>query len=116
MTRRLVLATSAAVLTAATILLVPAALGSGSGKYTVTALDFKFKGMPARVAPGTHSFTLVNKGAATHDFKIGPKKTRVLNKGQKATLRVTLKKGTYVFMCTVPGHASLGMKGKIVVR
>lgn len=116
MTRRLVLATSAAVLTAATILVVPVALGSGSGKYTVTAIDFKFKGMPARVAPGTHSFTLVNKGATTHDLKIGPKKTRAVSKGQKATLRITLKKGTYAFLCTVPGHAGLGMKGKLVVR
>lgn len=116
MARRLVLATSAAVLAAATILLVPVALGSSTGKYTVTALDFKFKGMPARVTPGTHTFTLVNKGAATHDLKIGPKKTRVVNKGQKATLRVTLKKGVYAFLCTVPGHASLGMKGKLVVR
>ena len=116
MARRLVLATSAAVLVTATIFLAPVALGSSAGKYTVIAVDFKFKGMPARVTPGTHSFTLVNKGAAPHDLKIGPKKTRTLNKGQKATLRVTLKKGVYGFLCTVPGHAALGMKGKLVVR
>jgi uncharacterized cupredoxin-like copper-binding protein len=97
-------------------LLVPAAVGSGSGKYTVTAIDFGFKNMPRRVAPGTHTFTLVNRGEASHDLKLGGKKTKLLNTGERATLRVTLKRGTYVFLCTVPGHAALGMKGKLVVR
>jgi uncharacterized cupredoxin-like copper-binding protein len=27
-----------------------------------------------------------------------------------------LKKGTYVFYCSVPGHEQAGMKGKLIVR
>jgi len=103
-------------LSATMVLLVPAAVGSGSAKYTVTAVDFRFKNLPARVAPGTHTFTLVNRGKSPHDLKLAGKKTKVLKNGERATLKVTLKKGTYAFLCTVPGHAALGMKGKLVVR
>ena len=117
MTRRVVLASFVVTVVAATtVLLVPVALGSSTAKYTVTAVDFRFKNMPARVPPGTHTFTLVNRGEATHDLKVGPKKTRILNGGERAVLKVTLKRGTYAFLCTVPGHAPLGMKGKLVVR
>jgi mono/diheme cytochrome c family protein len=36
----------------------------------------------------------------------------MLKSGQSATLAVVLtKKGKYEFLCTVPGHASAGMKG-----
>ena len=117
MARRRVLALIAlAGLTVATFLLAPAATGSSSAAYTVTALDFRFRIAPTRVRPGTHTFTVVNRGQATHDFKIAGKKTRILNPGQRATLRVTLKRGRYVYVCTVPGHATLGMKGALIVR
>ena len=96
--------------------LAPTALGTSSAKYTVTATDFKFKIVPARVAAGAHTFTVVNRGEATHDFKIGTRKTRILNPGQRQTIKVTLRKGTYNYLCTVPGHAALGMKGRVVVR
>ena len=59
-----------------------------------------------------NTFTVVNRGEATHDFKIGGKKTRILNPGQRQTLIVTLKKGRYTVLCTVPGHAQLGMKNR----
>jgi len=29
---------------------------------------------------------------------------------------VTLKRGKYTYVCTVPGHAALGMKGVFTVR
>lgn len=96
--------------------LAPAAFGTSNAKYTVTATDFKFKISPSRLSAGTHSFTLVNRGGATHDFKIGNKKTRILNPGQRQTIKVTLKKGRYTVLCTVPGHAALGMKSTLVVR
>ena len=118
MARRVVLAFLfvTVVLSMAMVFLAPAAVGSGSAKYTVTAVDFRFKNLPARVAPGTHTFTLVNRGKSPHDLKLAGKKTKVLKSGERSTLRVTLKKGTYAFLCTVPGHAALGMKGKLVAR
>ena len=83
--------------------LAPTAFGTSNAKYTVTATDFKFK------------LTVINRGEATHDFKIGTKvkswKTRILNPGQRQTITVTLRKGVrYTYLCTVPGHALLGMK------
>lgn len=118
MSRRVVLVS--VVLTAvvaATALAVPFATGSTSAKYTVVAVDFRFRGMPARVVRGTHTFALVNRGQAMHDLKIAGKKTSILRRGERAVLKVTFrKKGRFAFLCTVPGHAALGMKGTVVVR
>ena len=96
--------------------LAPSALGRSQAKATVTATDFKFKWVPARLVRGVATITVVNKGQASHDLRIAGKKTKILNPGQRATLKVTLKKGTYAYLCTVPGHAALGMKGKLVVK
>jgi azurin len=116
MARRVVLA-SFVITALAVALLVPLASGSASAKYTVTAVDFKFKNMPRTVAAGKHTFTLVNKVATKHDLKLAGKKTRLLGKGQRASIIVALKRGkTYAYLCTVPGHAALGMKGKVVAR
>ena len=113
---RVVFACFVIAVTASAVLLVPVASASNTVKYTVTAVDFKFTNMPARVTAGTHTFTLVNRGEATHNLRLAGKTTRILNGGERAVLKVTLKRGTYVFLCTVPGHATLGMKGKILVR
>jgi plastocyanin len=117
MARRVVLASLLAAALAAVVVLVPVASGSSAAKYTVTAVDFRFLKMPKTVAAGAHTFTLVNRGQATHDLRLAGKKTRILNNGERAVLKVTLKGGkTYAFLCTVPGHAALGMKGKLVVK
>jgi uncharacterized cupredoxin-like copper-binding protein len=117
MTRRRSLVLSALLAGAVTVAaLAPSALGTGSAKHSVTAMDFKFRILPAKVTAGVNTFTVVNRGRATHDFKIAGKKTKILNPGQKQTLVVTLKKGRYPYLCTVPGHAQLGMKGTVVVR
>jgi uncharacterized cupredoxin-like copper-binding protein len=57
-------------------------------------------------------FKVKNVGAISHDFSIHGRKTKLLSHGQSDTLRVTfLRKGTYAYSCTVPGHAAAGMKG-----
>ena len=118
MTPRRALALLAVIVVSASIAAVaPSALARSQAKATVTATDFKFKFVPARVTAGVATFTVVNKGGATHDLKIAGKKTKLLNPGQRAVLKVTLKKGKrYAYLCTVPGHAALGMKGTLVVR
>jgi plastocyanin len=114
--RRVLALLSLAGLAVATFLLAPGASGSPNGRYTVTATDFRFRIAPVRVTAGSTTFTVVNRGQASHDFKIAGKRTKILNRGARTTLRVTLKKGRYAYLCTVPGHAALGMKGTLVVR
>ena len=96
--------------------LVPVASGLRP-TYSISAVDFKFKGVPARVPAGTVTFRVTNKGEASHDFKIAGKVTKLLSPGQSATLIVSLKKGKrYPYLCTVPGHATLGMKGSLLAK
>jgi nitrite reductase (NO-forming) len=78
---------------------------------TVKASEFKFV-LSRKSAPhGTVTFKVTNKGHINHDFKIAGKKTPLLKPGKSATLKVTLKKGRYGYLCTVKGHALAGMKG-----
>jgi plastocyanin len=89
-----------------------AARSHATGKaVTVTASEFKFK-LSATSAPhGSVTFTVVNKGKIPHDFKIDGKKTPLLKPGKSAKLTVTVKKGKNAYLCSVAGHAALGMKG-----
>jgi uncharacterized cupredoxin-like copper-binding protein len=86
-------------------------------RITVKASEFKFTLSKRSIPKGTTAiFTVVNKGKISHDFKIAGKKTKTLNPGQKARLRVVFKKkGKYTYVCTLPGHAKAGMKGKLGV-
>jgi uncharacterized cupredoxin-like copper-binding protein len=83
---------------------------------TVTATEFKFKLSKTKVARGKITFKVVNHGKLPHDFKIAGKKTKLLKPGQSTTLTVTItKSGRFAYLCTVPGHAAAGMKGKLAV-
>jgi uncharacterized cupredoxin-like copper-binding protein len=62
------------------------------------------------------TFRVKNSGSVAHDFKIAGKQTKLLKRGRSATLTVTLRKGSYTYQCTVPGHAAGGMKGRLTVR
>jgi plastocyanin len=77
----------------------------------VTAKEFRFVLSRKRAPHGKVVFHVVNKGKLKHDFKIAGKKTPLLKPGGKATVRVTLQKRSYTYVCTVVGHAKLGMKG-----
>jgi uncharacterized cupredoxin-like copper-binding protein len=77
----------------------------------VTAKEYKFILSKKSAHHGKVTFKVTNKGKLKHDFKIAGKKTKLLKPGQSAKLTVTLKKGKHPYKCTVPGHATLGMKG-----
>lgn len=75
------------------------------------------------------TITLTNKGTLDHDLVIealgiklppmskNPKDHPMLAPSKSVTLTFTpVKKGTFEFICTVPGHKEAGMKGVIVVR
>jgi uncharacterized cupredoxin-like copper-binding protein len=93
-----------------------AAVAKKATKVTVTMTDFKFKLSKKTVPVGTVIFTVINKGKVAHDFKIAGKKTKKLAPGKRAKLTVKFKKkGKFSYVCTVPGHAAAGMKGKLPV-
>ena len=79
----------------------------------VTAKEFKFVLSTKTAKAGAITFKVVNKGKIAHDFKIAGKKTPLISPGKTATLKVTIKKGSNPYMCTVPGHAAAGMKGVV---
>lgn len=87
-----------------------------------------FASSQAKAKAGRLSFTMVNKASVPHDIAVetrtGSKalggkllgKGSVVSNGKTSTFTATLKKGTYTFLCTVPGHAEGGMLGKLVVQ
>jgi uncharacterized cupredoxin-like copper-binding protein len=103
-----------AVLVAAAIAL-PITLAAGATSDSVSAKEYKFTLSSKSVRHGTVTFRVTNRGKLAHDFKIAGKKTKILQKGKSATLTVRLKKGTYKYICTIPGHVDKGMKGTLRV-
>jgi plastocyanin len=83
----------------------------------VTASEWKFKLSRTSVPVGTTViFKVTNKGQIAHDFKINGKKTPLIAKGKTKSIKVVFKKkGRLTFLCTVKGHAKLGMAGKFSV-
>jgi uncharacterized cupredoxin-like copper-binding protein len=90
--------------------------------------EFGFKVSPSTVKRGIVVFKIANQGHLPHTFKLcsGRNKplvnsctgrsTAQISPGQSATLRVTiLLKGSYEYLCTLPGHAAGGMKGLLKV-
>ena len=80
----------------------------------VDARDFSFALSRTSVPAGsTVKFVVRNRGTTTHDFVLAKRKrTRLLRPGQSQTIAVAFpRKGRVAFLCSVSGHARLGMKG-----
>jgi plastocyanin len=73
----------------------------------------------ATATAGPVTISMPNQAPIQHDIAItGPVngKGPVVGKGATSSFKVTLKPGTYTFLCTVPGHAAAGMKGTLTVK
>jgi len=103
----------AALVAAAPVAARPAAATATT--VTVQMKEFKFVLSKKIVPHGKVTFRLVNKGTIAHDFKIGTKKSALIQPGKTGKLVVTLTKGKKKYLCTVPGHAVAGMKGTLRV-
>jgi len=120
------------------LLLVPAAPGKPTRHAVVTPTILVTAGKPSEFAftlskrtmpAGNVKFKVTNKGKVPHTFEVCTgvttsskanackgKVTTTLAPGHSQTITVfALKKGKHEFLCTVPGHAALGMKGLIGV-
>jgi uncharacterized cupredoxin-like copper-binding protein len=121
-------------LAALVLVAVPTALAKPArttATVTVTAgkpSEFSFKLSTKTVAHGSVTFTVTNGGTVPHDFKLCTrptttkadtctgKGTRLITPASTAKLVVVLAKaGSYEYLCTVPGHATAGMKGLLKV-
>jgi plastocyanin len=81
----------------------------------VSGKEFKFSLTKTSAKHGSITFRFTNAGKIGHDFKIDGKKTPVIKPRKTASITINLKKGSYKYLCTVPGHAASGMKGTFKV-
>ena len=116
--------------------LVAAPAVAQPGAATVTSVtvtagkpsEFRFTLSTSTVKHGFLVFKVTNHGSVPHAFKICTARdkplaescpgtgTRLIGPGQSNTLRIAiLLKGSYEYLCTVPGHAGSGMKGILKV-
>ena len=84
---------------------------------TVSMYEMGFKLSNTVVHRGTVKFQIANVGKVEHDFALPTARSAVINSGEKTTLVAKFPKpGKYTFICTVEGHASLGMMGRLTVK
>ena len=111
-------ALSVAVIGAVTLAGAAAPATARTITIAVDARDYTFSLSRRSVPAGsTVRFVVRNRGNGVHDFVVTKKKrTRILRPRQRQTITVSFpRKGTFRFLCSVPGHARLGMKGAIGV-
>jgi uncharacterized cupredoxin-like copper-binding protein len=91
---------------------------AASTTIRVSEKEFSIKLSERSLArPGTVTFDVKNAGKMAHNFRINGKQTHLIKPGKTARLTVAFKKkGSYHYICAVPGHAALGMKGVLTVR
>ncbi len=91
----------------------------GARTVEIVVRDFELVPNDVRVVAGEAvNLTVTNEGAAPHDFTVPDLGIRVVvAPGQTKTVGFTASApGSYDTLCTVPGHANLGMVGALVVE
>ncbi len=89
-------------------------------KITVTGTEFAFN--PSTINAKVNepiTVTFKNDGTYPHNFTISELnvKTKTIQPGEEDTITFTpTKTGSFIYLCTVPGHADRGMKGTLIVQ
>ena len=106
----------------ATVARIPNAVAKG-GTLQIDAFptgDLKFVPIAASAKPGKVVFKSLNKSSVPHNIAVkGPGANAigpVVTGGATSQVSVDLKPGSYMFVCTVPGHEQAGMKGPLTVK
>ena len=93
-----------------------------AGSYKVIMTEFKFNPSAITVKPGTTTFFLVNQGTVAHDMVIETQSGQrvagsdLVQAGNETTFTASnLAAGSYLIVCTQPGHEAAGMKGTLSV-
>lgn len=115
----LLLVTAAA---AATLAVQPLLGARGPQRVQVTALEFEYRLSRLSVRQGRVLIELVNYGEDEHDLvlrRVGGRKSWKLQKllpGERATLSLRLRPGSYRLWCAVGDHRVRGMRATLRVR
>lgn len=77
--------------------------------------------LPQTLTAGSQTFQVENGGKETHSLQIEGNGTSVklpadLPRGERATLTVDLKPGSYTFYCPIKGHKEKGMTTAVTVK
>ena len=88
-------------------------------KISADKIALKFNVSKLKAKAGKITIIMTNPSPLQHNVAVEGKsaevKGKVVGKGGVSKVTLTLKKGTYEFYCTVPGHRAAGMKGKLTV-
>lgn len=94
--------------------------GGDANTVNVEASDFKFVLNKSTVNAGAVRFVYRNAGPSPHNFIIQGngvnQQSMIINMGQTEMVTANLRAGRYTYICNVPGHEQLGMKGEITVQ
>ena len=98
-------------------------LPKGSGQVIsipVSDSGFSFTKTTATATAGVITLQSKNPQSVSHDISIKgtgvSQQGNMVSNGGTSQVTLTLKPGTYQFLCTVPGHAAAGMKGVLTVK
>jgi plastocyanin len=118
--RKLVLVSLASLVLVAAAL-APAAVAAPANAVRIAAVSsgLRYDTKTLRARAGRITIVFTNRSTLHHNVRIelGENElggTKTIGHGT-TTAVVTLKKGTYHFYCSVPGHEDAGMSGKLVV-
>jgi nitrite reductase (NO-forming) len=94
--------------------------GAPVKEITVVGTEFSFSPSSISVSAGERvKIIFKNQGKAPHNLVIQGLGigTRTIGGGQTDTIEFTApSSGTYTFYCSVPGHRSAGMEGRLEVK
>ncbi|MGH2840748.1 MAG: hypothetical protein ACRDKY_07990 [Solirubrobacteraceae bacterium] len=105
----------------ATATTTPRTVPRPSERVVVVSLtDYRLEPANPRVArPGAITFEASNDAGTAHALAVtapsGQVRTRTLEPGEHATLRLTLPAGTFKWECPIANHERLGMAGRVRV-
>ena len=119
MTTRLLALTVLVLAFAAPVAAAPTTSSSTTLRISAKAAGLAFSTTHLTARHGIVTIRMTNLSPLPHDVAIRgngiSKSGKLVPKGGTSIVTATLKKGVYTFLCTVPGHAAAGMKGKLTI-
>jgi uncharacterized cupredoxin-like copper-binding protein len=97
----------------------PADTGNATGATQVAMVDIAFNPNAITIPANTDvTISLVNNGAAVHNFNVDELNVHSgdYQPGQTGTVTINAQPGTYQYYCAIPGHKEAGMVGTITVQ